>query len=97
MAPLFVLVLLAIVGFGVYRAFKFDTGKRRFWGLVPVVLVLLGGVVAPFCFGVMTGMGVKPSVMGIGGDEALIVVIVGSMLLAVASGSILALAFRPRR
>ena len=57
--------------------------------------VLLGGAVFPFLFGIFRGAGVVPKLAGIGGEELLIVAVVGPMLLALVSGAILSLIFRP--
>jgi hypothetical protein len=81
---------------GSYRAFKFGEGRRRYLGLVPIGLILLGGVVCPFIFGVLKGANAMPTVGGIGGDELMILAITGPLLLAVVSGATLSLVFRPR-
>jgi len=95
--PLLLLGLVLIAGFGAYRAFKYGVGRKRLWGAVPIVLVLFGGVITPFIFGIMQGAGAKPTIAGIGGAELLIVVVGGSLLLAVVSGALLGLRFRPAR
>jgi hypothetical protein len=94
--PLIWLPFLVVAGLGAYRAFRFGKGRRRLWGLVPAGLVLLGGAVFPFLFGVLKGAGLVPKLAGIGGEELLIVAVVGPVLLAVVSGAILSLVFRPR-
>jgi hypothetical protein len=93
--PLIWLAFLAVAGLGAYRAFRFGRGRRRFWGVLPVGLLLVGGLVFPFLFGLLRGAGVVPRVAGIGGEELLIVAVVGPVLLAVISGAILSLVFRP--
>lgn len=94
--PLLILALLFIAGFGAYRAFKYGTGRRRLLGVIPVTLVLAGGVILPLLFGLMQGAGAKPEVAGIGGGELALLGVVGPLLLAVISGAILSLAFRPK-
>src|SRR5262249_33444336 len=95
--PLILVALLVIAGFGAYRAFRYGSGARRLMGVVPVLFMALGGVVAPLVLGVAQEADTKPSVAGIGGGELLVVRVVGSLLLAVASGAILTLMFRPPR
>ncbi len=95
--PLVWLGFLAVAGLGAYRAFRFGQGRRRYWGLLPVGLLLLGAVVVPFGFGLLEGVGVAPALAGIGGEELLLVSVTGPVFLAVVSGLILSALFRPPR
>jgi hypothetical protein len=89
--PLVLVALVFLAGFGAYRAFKFGAGSRRLLGAVPIVLLIVGGVIVPFVFGVMRGAGAQPQ------DEVLTVVVFGGVVLAAISGATLALMFRPSR
>ena len=91
--------LLFIAGFGAYRAFKYGTGPRRLLGAVPIVLLVVACVIVPFVFGVTHLHGISAQRDGVdlliqhGGE--LLIVAVGSFLLAAISGATLSLMFRP--
>ena len=64
----------------------------RWLGLLPV-LFLLNCLASPFIIGFIKGAGNA----GTSPDELLLVMVVGSLLLAAVSGAILSLVFRPHR
>jgi hypothetical protein len=92
--PLVILALLGIAVFGSYRAFKYGVGGARLWGFIPIVLILLGGLVAPFIVGFLQGLGVVER-EGVG-SEGIVWSVVGPFLLAVAMGVVLLVSFRPK-
>ncbi len=92
-----ILGLLIIAGLGTYRGFKYGAGSRRFFGLLPIVLLVVGGVIIPFVVGGMRGAGIETQVAGLGQGELVLVAVVGSLLLAAVSGAVLSLVFRPPR
>jgi hypothetical protein len=93
--PLLIIGLLGIAGFGTYRAFKYGVGIRRFLGALPIIFLVVSGLIVPLVIGVMQGAGARPRAGGIAGDELILVAVVGNLILAVVSGAILALVFRP--
>jgi hypothetical protein len=97
MRQLLLLGALALAGLGAYRAFKHGSGKRRLWGLVPIVLVLLAGIFVPLVFGISQGLGAQPSAGSLAGGELLVLLIGVPLVLAALSGVLLAISFRPGR
>jgi len=90
--PLLILGLIVVAGLGAYRALRYGEGSRRWLGLLPV-LFLLNCLASPFIIGFIKGAGNAGTSL----DELLLVIVVGSLLLAAVSGAILSLVFRPHR
>src|SRR5437867_1900629 len=82
--PFVLFALLCIAAVGAYAAFKHRKGSRRLLGAVPVCLLVLGGVVVPFVFGVRQGATGNRN-----GGELLIVVVAGSLISAAIAGALL--------
>ncbi len=94
---LMVSVLLVFAGFGTYRAWRYGTGSRRHFGLIPPALLVTAVFLVPLVLGALQRAGLPPVVAGMGPNEFVIVTVIASLLLAAISGAVLVFVFRPKK